>query len=566
MRVYEAVVKALEALGVDTVFGGAGENDASLLLALSHSSKIKTVVTRHEQAASFMACGYATFSRRLGVCFATAGPGAFNLFSGLAVALSDSHPVLALSGFARTEWSGKGALNETSGLARTPDSQAMFAATTKRAYFLKDPADICDVLEEAVNVAFEGRPGPVHITIPENTTLPQIPDARYHDIRLNVTRVLPDPAQVSAAASAIAGALAQNKSVLVLIGAGAVLSNAGDALREFVERFRIPFVTTLDGKGIIAENHPLALGLFSSSGNKGARAAFERAELVLAVGNSFAQYATFGFYPTLFHGKTLIHVNIDRDEIGKVYKADYPLVADAAPAIAALTAELAHTIAHVAPLNPVREDYQQATILDLAGGLHPGQLVQSMSKLLPDDSIVLTDAGTHAAWLAYYLELSRGQRFRKPGSFGSMASGVNGALGVKCAHPDRHVIVGCGDGAYLLSGFELMTAVQHNLPVIWVIFNNGEFQLIKLYQLETFFESGLVDFDNPDYVAFAHACGADGYRVETRAAFEQAFAAALASGRPTLIDAKITRLALPHYSPTPTGVLGAIEDAIARRI
>jgi acetolactate synthase I/II/III large subunit len=566
MRVYEAVVRALEALGVDTVFGGAGENDASLLLALNHSSKIKTVVTRHEQAASFMACGYATFSRRLGVCFATAGPGAFNLFSGLAVALSDSHPVLALSGFARTEWSGKGALNETSGLARTPDSQAMFAATTKRAYFLKDPADICDVLEEAVNLAFEGRPGPVHITIPENATLPQIPDERYHDIRLNVAPVLPDPAQVAAAAAALAGALAENKPALLLIGAGAVLSDAGDVLRTFAERFQIPFVTTLDGKGIIAENHPLALGLFSSAGNKGAREAFERAEMVLAVGNSFAQYATFAFYPTLFQSKTLIHVNIDGDEIGKVYKTDFPLVADAAPAIAALTDELARSVANVAPASMARDAYQAATILDLAGGLHPGQLVQSMSKLLPDDSIVLSDAGTHAGWLGYYLELSRGQKFRKPGSFGSMASGVNGALGVKCAHPGRHVIAGCGDGAYLLSGFELMTAVQNDIPVIWVIFNNGEFQLIKLYQLETFFESGLVDFDNPDYVAYARACGADGYRVETLAAFEQAFAAALASGRPTLIDAAITRLALPHYSPTPTGILGAIEDAIAKRI
>ena len=140
MRVYEAVVKALEEFGVDAMFGGAGENDASLLLALKHSSRIKAVVTRHEQAAAFMACGYAMFSRRLGVCFATAGPGAFNLFSGLAVALSDSHPVLAMSGYARTEWTGKGALNESSGVGRTPDSRAMFAASTKRAFFLEDPA------------------------------------------------------------------------------------------------------------------------------------------------------------------------------------------------------------------------------------------------------------------------------------------------------------------------------------------------------------------------------------------------------------------------------------------
>src|SRR5215469_7795520 len=155
MLVYEAIVKALESLGVDAVFGGAGENDASLMLALKHSTKIKPVIVRHEQAAAFMACGYAMFSGRLGVCFATAGPGGFNLFSGLAVAMSDSYPVLAISGFASLAWKGKGALNESTGINRTPDSQAMFAATTKRSYFLTDANQTCDLLEEAVNVAFE---------------------------------------------------------------------------------------------------------------------------------------------------------------------------------------------------------------------------------------------------------------------------------------------------------------------------------------------------------------------------------------------------------------------------
>src|SRR5215467_10086340 len=170
MRVYEAIVKGLEGVGVDAAFGGAGENAASLLLALKHSTKIRPVIVRHEQAASFMACGYAIYSNRLGVCFATAGPGAFNLFSGLAVAMSDSYPVLAISGFASLEWKGMGALNETSGVSRTPDSNAMFAATTKRSYLLEDIASTCDVLEEAVNIAFEGRPGPVHIHVPENLT------------------------------------------------------------------------------------------------------------------------------------------------------------------------------------------------------------------------------------------------------------------------------------------------------------------------------------------------------------------------------------------------------------
>src|ERR1700685_3261602 len=147
MRVYEAIVKGLESVGVDAAFGGAGENSASLLLALKHSSKIKPVIVRHEQAASFMACGYAIYSNRLGVCVATAGPGAFNLFSGLAVAMSDSYPVLAISGFSSLKWKGMGALNETSGLSRTPDSRKMFEATTKRAFFLDDITKTCDVLE-----------------------------------------------------------------------------------------------------------------------------------------------------------------------------------------------------------------------------------------------------------------------------------------------------------------------------------------------------------------------------------------------------------------------------------
>src|SRR6516164_2041776 len=196
MRVYEAIVKVLEDVGVDVAFGGAGENAAFMMLALKHS-KIKPIIVRNEQAASFMACGYAIYSGRLGFCFATAGPGAFNLFSGLAVAMSDSYPVLAISGFASLDWKGRGALNETSGVSRTPDSQAMFNATTKRSYLLEDAAKTCDILEEAVNLAFDGRPGPVHIHVPENLTHTDVSVDNYRDIHLNIRLVAPDPAAVA---------------------------------------------------------------------------------------------------------------------------------------------------------------------------------------------------------------------------------------------------------------------------------------------------------------------------------------------------------------------------------
>src|SRR5262249_19991097 len=316
---------------------------------------------------------------------------------------------------------------------------------------------------------------------------------------------------------------------------------------------------------IIPEKHPLAVGVFGDSGHSSAWKAFRDADVVLAIGNSFAQHATFGFRPDLFDGKTLIQINIDPGEIAKVYKPDYAIVADARLAIAGLAAEMSRSVGAVPARHYETQDYDTEKILHLGRSLHPGELVQAISRLLPADAVVLGDAGTHAAWLAYYLELSDGQHFRKPGTFGPMAGHVNGALGVKCAHPERTVVVGCGDGCYLMSGFELLTAVEYDIPVIWIIFDDGEFKLIRLYQLQTYHDSGLVDFRNPDYVAYARACGAEGYRVEAREEFEAAFMAALASGKPTLIDAAITRLALPHYSPSPEGLLAATWEAIRKR-
>jgi acetolactate synthase-1/2/3 large subunit len=564
MRVYEAIVKGLEGIGVEAAFGGAGENAASLMLALKHSERIRPIITRHEQAASFMACGYAMYTDRLGFCFATAGPGAFNLFSGLAVAMSDSYPVLAVSGYASLEWKGKGSLNETSGVNRTPDSHAMFKATTKKSWLLEDAADTCDVLEEAVNTAFKERPGPVHIHVPENLTHRGV-SVDYRDIRLNVKPVLPDPRRVAEVAGVLVDALRKGKKVLVLAGFGAIRSRAGGVIEGFIERFQIPLVTTLDGKGIVAEHHPLAIGVFADSGHKRAWQAFLDADVVLAIGNSFAQHATFNYRDDLFAGKTLIHINISFDEIDKVYKADYAIESDAKPAVAALIEAMAPTVGRVAPAWVERREHEDKHIVHLTGHIHPGQMAQAISRMAPENSIILADAGAHLAWLGYYLELQEGQHYRKPGSFGPMAGHVNGALGLKIAQPNRPVIVGCGDGCYLLSGFELMTAVEYDIPVIWVIFNDGEFKLIKIFQIATFAESGLVEFNNPDYVAYARACGAQGYRVETLEEFEDAFAAALASGKPTLIDAAITRLAIPHYSPSPKGLLAGIAETIQER-
>ncbi|MFG2985545.1 thiamine pyrophosphate-binding protein [Streptomyces sp. NPDC048258] len=566
MRVYEAIVKGLEGIGVRAAFGGAGENAAGLMLALKHSQQIRPVMTRHEQAASFMACGYAMYTNQLGFCFATAGPGAFNLFSGLAVAMSDSYPVLAVSGYASREWQGWGSLNETSGLNRTPDSRAMFAATTKKSFLLTDAADTCDVLEEAVNIAFEGRPGPVHIHVPEDLTHRGVEVTDFRPLRLDVVPVVPDPTRVEEIASMLADALTRRKRVVALVGFGAIRSGAGAEVRQFIERFQIPLLTTLDGKGIVSEGHPLSVGVFADSGHSSAWKAFREADVVLCIGNSLNQHATFNYRQDLFENKVLVHVNISEAEFHKAYRPDYALHSDARLGVAALHEALDEKVGDVPAADVDGRDYEARHITHLTGKIHPGELAQAIGRMLPPQAVLLADAGAHLAWLSYYVELEEGQNFRKAGSFGPMAGHVNGAIGLKVAHPERTVVVGCGDGCYSLSGFELMTAVENDIPVVWIIFDDQEFKLIKLFQLVTYGETGLVEFQNPDFAAYAQACGADGYRVETLEEFEKAFREALASGRPSVIDASITRWAVPHYSPSPDGVIAGLVETIEARL
>ncbi|HEY9037685.1 MAG TPA: thiamine pyrophosphate-binding protein [Roseovarius sp.] len=573
MRTYEAIVAALESLGVDAAFGGAGENAAGLMLALDASDKIRPVIAKNEQGASFMACGYAMFTDKLGVCFATAGPGAFNLISGMSVALTDSYPLLAISGYSTVAWTGRGGLNETSGLARTPDSSMIFDAVCKKDpatgrpanYLVTDPVDVIGTLEKALRVAFEGRPGPVHIAIAEDITDPKIEITNYRPITVHSDPSAPDPARIEAAAVDLANAINAGKRVVVLSGFGAIRSQAYAETRAFIERFQIPLLTTMDGKGIVAEEHPLAIGLFCDSGHKAAWDLFNEADIVIAVGNSFAQHATFDFDDELFVDKKLVHINIDPGEIDKVYRVDHAIIGDARLSLNALHDSLDAKTGAIPAKDYRPEDYDERFIIAPQKKLHPGEMVQAISRNLPERGVVLTDAGAHAAWTGYYLELKDGQNFRKPGTYGPMGIGVCGAMGVKFGEMDRPVVAAVGDGSYLMTGFELMTAVQYGIPVIWVIFNDAEFKLIKLYQLSAFLKTGLVEFDNPDYAAYARACGADGFTVDRLDEFEAAFKAALVSGRPTLIDARITRLALPHYSPDPEGVLSAIWEGIRKR-
>jgi acetolactate synthase-1/2/3 large subunit len=482
------------------------------------------------------------------------------------MAMSDSYPVLAITGYANREWAGRGSLNETSGLNNTPDSQAMFAACTKGSWLIERPEDTCGIVEKAITTAFSGRPGPVHIAVPGEFGHTGHDVTNHRPLTLSIDPVTPDPAHVEEIADELAKALSRGKKVVALVGFGAVRSGAGAAIRKLIERFQIPLMTTLDAKGIVDENHPLCIGVFCDSGHSSAWKAFMDADLVIAIGNAFNQHATFNYWEGLFDNRKLIHINISSLEIDKAYKADWALVADARLATEALHAALDTRVGVQPEARVEGRNYEERPIIGVPAKVHPGKLAQIVGRMLPKEAIVLADAGAHLAWLGYYLELEEGQNFRKAGEFGPMAGHTNGAIGVKAAHPERTVVVGCGDGCYSLSGFELMTAVEHQLPVIWIIFNDREFKLIKIYQVTEYFESGLVEFDNPDFAAHARACGANGYTVSSEAEFEEAFADALASGRPCVIDAHITRWAIPHFSTSPKGSIAGIVERIEERI
>lgn len=546
MDVSQAIVKNLELIGVDHVFGGSGQVNATMLLALKDSEKIKTVIVRNEQAASFMACGYSMFSDKLGVCFATGGPGAFNLFSGLAVAYYDSLPVLAISGYTSAPNRGKGALNESTGLNRTPDSQKMFSATTKKSYIVEDPDSICDILEEAINLAYEGRWGPVHLHIPKNVTFAKI--SNFREIKLDIKPVLPSREKIDEFSDRLARSIKADEQIMTLLGYGCIRSHAEKDVLEFVEKFQIPFATTMDAKGVLPEDHPLSLGVYGTSGDPGANEYFDNSTLVIAMGNSFAQNATFAFKPDLYADKILMHINIDKNEINKVYEADYSMISDIKPAIKGITQALSEKVGSVDPPKIEKEKWYDLPIDYSGDKIYPGEMVKIMSKNLPKDAIVLGDAGAHMLWLSCYLNLAKNQRYQNPGSFGPMASHTNGAIGIKCANPDKVVVSGSGDGCYLMAGFELLTAVQYDIPVVWVIFNNGEFNVIKKLLINLFGEHAYMQFMNPDYVAYAKACGAQGYRVEKLEEFEEIFKKAIQSNKPALIDVVVESEVYPPFS------------------
>jgi len=451
MRVHEAIVAVLRDVGVDVIFGGAGEESMGMQIAVAQAEGVRGIIPKHEQNASFMACGYALFSGKLGVCFSTAGPGAFNLMSGVCVALNGSLPLIAITGYATMAYDGRGQANETSGLVHTPNSKMVWDAVVKKDATTGEPAnylitkveDVVPIMHKAVEVALTGRPGPVQVAVAWNITAPTLQVTNYSPPQIDRRPVAPNPAEIESAAAFLAEAIGAGKQTVLWAGYGAIRAGAGPEVRTFMERYQVPLVTTMDGKGIVAEDHPLAMGLFCDSGHKSAWQVFLDSDVVVALGNSFSQHGTFDFRPDLFENRKLVCINVDPEELDKYYKADYGIVGDAKLAMAALLEALDGRVGPVPPKSFRRAGFDLQKVMDrvvdLAPKIHPGRMIEAISRMLPERGVVIADVGVHMGFAAYYLALRDGQNFRKPPSYGPMAMGTTGALGGEMcgARPDR---------------------------------------------------------------------------------------------------------------------------------
>jgi acetolactate synthase-1/2/3 large subunit len=528
VTVADALVRRLRDHGVRHVFGYPGGQLTPLYDALYRERGIRHVLARHEQAAAFMADGYARATGRVGVCLAVCGPGVYNAATPLATAYTDSVPVLLISGQVPTKGRGlrSGYYHENEQL------RACSTMTKWRAEVgLKGP--VIDVVDEAFAQAAGQRPGPVLLEVPLDVLRTETRRG-YAPPAPRVPPPVPAPGDVVA----LAGWLGRRQKPLLLAGGGVISAGASPQFVRLAERLGAPVFHTLTGKGAIPGDHALSAGLpwhraTSDLTNMESffSPLFTQADGLLAVGCRFTQAATGNW--TLPLPASLAQIDVDAAEIGRHYPVEIGIQADATAALDALLAALpAPSRAPWAEIAPPEEPWLLAG-MDLVGPLR---------RTLPRDAIVVADITRLAYILLAEFPVYAPRTFLHPAGFVSMGYGIPAALGAKAAHPERTVVAVVGDGCFMMSGMELATMVQEKLPVVAVLLNDGSLTLIKAIQERRYEGRYLgVDLYNPDFQTLARAFGVRAWRAETATEFEAALHQAVASREAALIEVRVDR-------------------------
>lgn len=561
--VADLILKYVEAEGVEYVFGVPGTTLVPLLAAFNRNPRVKPILAKHEEGAAFMADGYARVKGSLGVCFATSGPGATNLVSGVATAFLDDVPVMVLTGQVETTSYGKGTFQDSTrgGI----NSVQMFDTMTKHSAMLISKYKVVDEVREALRVALTGKRGPVHLSLPKDILSQEIeadvvapstyrPSVEYFDRRM-----------VIEAAQQLVRAIRP----AILVGTGAVASGACADIVELAEMLSIPVATTPKAKGAFPEDHPLALGVLGLCGSPLAENYIKSGEtdVLLVIGASLNQITTMSWDPNLKPSRCLLHINIDPTEIGKNYRADIPLIGDARTIVNEIYFRVLRDLVQEEKKRKGREELVNRLRQEVGVCIEPEKLesdsvpikpqrmVRELEEALPEDAILFVDTGNAVCWAIHYM------RFRRPNSFIAafglltMGHGTAAAVGGKLAAGDRPVVALVGDGCFQMNGMEVATAVNYDIPVVWIVQNNAKLGLVHELQKFSLGENTVATtFKEVNLAKVAEGLGAVGYRISKPNELKELLPKAIASGKPTVIDCLVDPDEVPPLAPFVQGM------------
>ncbi|MCE2456780.1 MAG: biosynthetic-type acetolactate synthase large subunit [Dehalococcoidia bacterium] len=525
----QIVCEALLREGVDVIFGLPGGAILPLYQILPEFPELRHILVRHEQGAAHAADGYARVTGRPGVAWATSGPGATNLVTGIATAQMDSVPMVVVTGQVGRAAIGSDAFQET-------DITGITLPITKHNYLVMHASEIAGVIKEAFHIASTGRPGPVLVDIPKDVFTEEV-DVEWPD-EIDLPGYKPNLQGHSGMIRRAANLINEAERPVILAGHGVILSQAFDELRELAEKAQIPVVPTLLGLSGFPDDHVLCVGMPGMHGMAYASLAIEEADLLIALGMRFDDRIT-GDTSSFATGSKKIHVDVDPSEIGKNIPVDVPIVGDVKRVLVDLNKRVQPST-HIDWLNRIEELKRD----------HPSMLVRETDKLIPQyvikeiseatngEAIVVTGVGQHQMWAAQHYSYNEPRSLVSSGGAGSMGYEVPGAMGAQVGRPDKVVWSVAGDGGFQMTMCEIATMVENHIPVKIAILNNGFLGMVRQWQ-EIFYNSSYVATGysaNPDFVKLAEAFGAFGARVTDKSQVRSTIMEAMAFDGPAIVD------------------------------
>jgi acetolactate synthase-1/2/3 large subunit len=532
----KALITSLENEGVEIAFGLPGGANLPIYDALVEAD-FRHILVRHEQSAAHMADGYARVKRKAGVCFATSGPGATNLITGIATAYADSSPVIAITGQVPLMMIGKDAFQET-------DIIGVANPCTKYAFQPRTAIEIPEVVKKSFYIAESGRPGPVLIDIPKDVQqseaeifFPDLIKVRGYNPIID-----PDLTNVGKAVELLRSA----QRPIIMAGGGVILSGAFSELQALAELLMAPVVTTFKGKGAFPENHPLAMGPIGMHGHPEANKIILEADLIVAVGARFSDRSV-GRFDEFGKGMNIIHMDIDPAEIGKNKSVDIAIVGDVKSSLRSMVKMLSKDIIKKDSNNEWLKrrkeliDYYLETLKDYSREITAKKSLKKLREILPAESIVTTEVGQCQMWASLHFDVISPGTFFSSTGLGTMGFGFPASIGAKAAKPEAPVVDIAGDGSFNMTENALAVSVLDRLPVIVFLLNNYMLGMVAQWQ-RTFYDRrymGVHQRNCPDYVKIAEAYGATGIRVGSISELEKAIKYAVTSEVATVIDIPI---------------------------